>query len=169
MKKEAKTFCDGDGGRSVSTRFCQRCGQETPGFAQVCPYCGFDGGLGYAPAPVGFVDAIRIGFAKYAQFEGRATRAEFWWFVLFNMLASLAASMIDETRDSNLAQGLCTLVFFLPGLAVTVRRLHDVGRSGWWYLLSITGIGIFVLIYWACRRSDIGINRYGPPSQPFAG
>jgi uncharacterized membrane protein YhaH (DUF805 family) len=143
--------------------FCQRCGQAMPNGAFACPACGFDSALGYAPAPVDFVQAIRICFAKYGQFEGRASRAEFWWFMLFDLLVSIAAAMIDATRDNDLVQFVCTLVLLLPGLAVTVRRLHDVGRSGWWYFISLTGVGIIPLIYWSCRRGDAGANAFGRP------
>ena len=57
--------------------------------------------------------------------------------------------------------GLASLFFFLPSLALFVRRLHDVGRSGWWILIAFTGIGVFVLLYWLIKASDAGANKYG--------
>ena len=111
---------------------------------------------------MGFWDAVGVCFAKYANFQGRATRPEYWYFVLFNILASIAAGFIDVSLRDNTVASLCTLIFFLPGLAVTARRLHDIGRSGWWQLISLTGIGVFLLIFWFCQRSELGANAYGP-------
>ncbi|MEN9287238.1 MAG: hypothetical protein RIR54_684 [Actinomycetota bacterium] len=74
-----------------------------------------------------FVAAIQSGFRNYAKFRGRATRAEYWWFFLFTVLAQSVASSIDENFGN-----VVGLAVFLPGLAVHVRRMHDTGRSGWW-------------------------------------
>jgi len=94
--------------------------------------------------------------AAYAQFTGRASRSEYWWFYLFTVLATAAADTFGGTVGN-----LASLVFFLPGLALAARRLHDVGRSGWWFLLVFTVIGIPVLFYWLVRASDSGLNKYG--------
>jgi uncharacterized membrane protein YhaH (DUF805 family) len=94
--------------------------------------------------------------AAYAQFEGRASRSEYWWFYLFTLLAGLAAEIVGSTVGN-----LATLVFFLPSLALAVRRLHDVGRSGWWVLILLTVIGIPVFLYWMVKDSDKGKNAYG--------
>src|SRR4051812_635294 len=72
---------------------------------------------------------------KYATFDGRARRAEFWLFVLFNFLICGSISLITGSTDSVLVT-LATVLLLLPNIAVGVRRLHDVGISGWWYLLS---------------------------------
>ena len=105
-----------------------------------------------------FVSSVKRNMttAAYAQFEGRASRSEYWWFYLFTVLAGLAADMIGNTVGN-----LATLVFFLPGLAIAVRRLHDVGRSGWWVLILFTVIGIPVFLYWMVKDSDKGKNAYG--------
>ena len=94
--------------------------------------------------------------AAYAQFEGRASRSEYWWFYLFTVLATAAADTLGGTVGN-----LASLAFFLPGLALVARRLHDTGRSGWWFLIVFTIIGIPVLLYWLVRASDAGSNKYG--------
>ena len=105
-----------------------------------------------------FQTAITTCFRKYAVFEGRALRSEYWWFVLFTFLLGLGLSLISNTL-ANLA-GLATLV---PSLAAAARRLHDVDRSGWWQLISITVIGLIPLIYWLAKEGEPGANRFGEP------
>lgn len=105
-----------------------------------------------------FVSSVKrnLTTAAYAQFEGRASRSEYWWFYLFTVLATAAADMLGGT-----AGNLASLAFFLPGLALVARRLHDTGRSGWWFLIAFTVIGIPVLLYWLVKDSDAGANKYG--------
>lgn len=90
-----------------------------------------------------FGQAISTCFSKYATFSGRASRPEFWWFFLFQVLVSIAASMFGDVIN-----GLVNLALLLPALAVGARRLHDIGKSGWWQLIALTVIGLLVLIYW---------------------
>ena len=90
-----------------------------------------------------FGQAISTCFAKYATFSGRASRPEFWWFFLFQILVSMAASMLGDV-----VAGLVSLALLLPALAVGARRLHDIGKSGWWQLIMLTVIGLLLLIYW---------------------
>ena len=105
-----------------------------------------------------FVSSVKRNMTTvaYAQFEGRASRSEYWWFYLFTVLVTAAADMLGGTVGN-----LASLAFFLPGLALLVRRLHDTGRSGWWFLIAFTVIGIPVLLYWLVRASDAGANKYG--------
>lgn len=107
---------------------------------------------------------------KYAVFSGRARRKEYWFFTLFNMLAMLVLSFIDgmfgvysmETGMGWLS-GLYTLAILLPSLAVTVRRLHDISRSGWWILIALVPlIGALVLLVFTVLDSKPGSNQYGP-------
>ncbi len=102
-----------------------------------------------------FFEAVKTCLTKYATFRGRAARSEFWYWSLFSCLLSLAAMAIDQAMSgadgaggSQLASNLVMLATLLPGMAVSVRRLHDVNRSGWWFLASFTGIGLLLLLYW---------------------
>lgn len=112
-----------------------------------------------------FQEAIASGFRNYVTFSGRASRSEYWYWVLFAILAGVASSILDAAMFSAGAvspiNSIVNLVLFLPGLAVSVRRLHDIGRTGWWLLISLTIIGIIVLIVWFCQKSDAGSNAYG--------
>ncbi|MES2356304.1 MAG: DUF805 domain-containing protein [Pseudomonadota bacterium] len=95
-----------------------------------------------------FTESISTCFSKYATFDGRASRSEYWWFFLFTFLVSTASSVVSETLS-----GLFSLGVLLPSLAVGVRRLHDVDRSGWFLLLwLIPIIGWVVLIVWAAQE-----------------
>ncbi|MFN9728450.1 DUF805 domain-containing protein [Acidovorax sp.] len=96
-----------------------------------------------------FVSAVKSCFAQYAGFSGRAPRSEFWWFFLFQVLVLLAAAAVSDTLNALVSLGL-----LLPGLAVGARRLHDIGRSGWWQLLYLTGIGVLLLLYWFVQPSE---------------
>lgn len=94
-----------------------------------------------------FGESIRTCFSKYATFEGRATRSEFWWFFLFTFLVSAATGIVSETLSA-----LFSLGVLLPSLAVGARRLHDVNKSGWFLLLwLIPVIGWIVLLVWAIQ------------------
>ena len=106
-----------------------------------------------------FGQAISTCLSKYATFSGRASRPEFWWFFLFQLLVSVAASIVSERFGS-----LVNLALLLPALAVGTRRLHDIGKSGWWQLLMLTGIGFFVLIYWWVQPTAVGTTMYDAAS-----
>ena len=91
-----------------------------------------------------FAESIRTCFNKYADFNGTASRSEFWWFMLFIVLVGAALSLLSTTLAS-----LFYLAVLLPDLAVGARRLHDTGKSGWWQLLLIVPFGVIVLIvFW---------------------
>jgi uncharacterized membrane protein YhaH (DUF805 family) len=114
-----------------------------------------------------FTQAIASGFQNYVNFNGRAARSEFWYCFLFTVLVSIAAGLIDAAlfpaSDVSPVSSLAGLALFLPGLAVSIRRLHDLDRSGWWYLLIfIPLIGLIVLLIWNCTRGTVGPNRFGP-------
>ena len=102
-----------------------------------------------------FGQAISSCLSKYATFSGRASRPEFWWFALFQFLVSAAAGLLGETVNNLVLIGL-----LLPALAVGTRRLHDIGKSGWWQLLMLTVIGLLVLIYWWVQPAVEGGNAY---------
>jgi Predicted membrane protein len=100
---------------------------------------------------------------KYAVFEGRARRKEFWIFALANFVIGILLSIIGTiTSTGDSLRDLYNLAVLIPNLAVGVRRLHDTGRSGWWLLLVLVPIiGAIVLIVFWCTDSE-GDNRYGP-------
>jgi uncharacterized membrane protein YhaH (DUF805 family) len=108
-----------------------------------------------------FAEAISSGFSKYVQFGGRACRSEYWYWTLFVIIATIVANIIDATLGLGFVGGIVGLGLFLPGLAVSARRLHDIDRTFWWVLLAFTIIGTLVLIYWACQRGTAGPNRFG--------
>jgi uncharacterized membrane protein YhaH (DUF805 family) len=118
-----------------------------------------------------FGQAIASGFKKYVDFTGRAARSEFWFWTLFAVLASIVGGAIDFVLFPDVlaspVQSIVGLVLFLPGLAVSIRRLHDIDRTGWWFLLVFTVIGLIVLLVWYCMRGTLGPNRFGP--DPLAG
>jgi uncharacterized membrane protein YhaH (DUF805 family) len=105
-----------------------------------------------------FKESILTCFKKYADFNGRASRPEFWWFVLFMFLVYAAASVIDPSQT---VSTLGALIFFLPGLAVSVRRLHDADYTGWLAALNLIPVVNLVMIYFYCQKGSSGINRYG--------
>lgn len=109
-----------------------------------------------------FQQAIVSGFQNYVNFSGRAARSEFWYWALFVFLVNIAATLVDAAIDVPLIGGLASLALFLPGIAVSVRRLHDLDRTGWWLLIAFTIIGIIVLIVWDCTKGTTGSNRFGP-------
>ncbi|MFT6909777.1 MAG: uncharacterized membrane protein YhaH (DUF805 family) [Oleiphilaceae bacterium] len=105
---------------------------------------------------------------KYAVFNERARRKEYWYFVLFNILVSIALTLIDALTGSlnaegiGLLSGIYSLAMFIPSIAVGVRRLHDTGRSGWWILIVLVPlIGIIALIIFFALDSTPEDNKYG--------
>lgn len=115
---------------------------------------------------MGFSDAIRNGFRNYVTFSGRAARSEFWYWTLFVFLATLVAGILDgavfHDMQTGPLQAIVSLLLLLPGIAVSVRRLHDLDRTGWWLLLMFTLIGIILLLIWDCMKGTTGSNRFGP-------
>ncbi|NWG24234.1 MAG: DUF805 domain-containing protein [Pseudorhodoplanes sp.] len=119
-----------------------------------------------------FQDAVKSGFKNYINFTGRAARSEFWYWVLFSVIggilfASADAVVFPENDQSPLAS-IFHLALLLPSLAIGARRLHDIDRTGWWQLLELTIVGIFVLIYWWVQPSQPGANRFGGPAPTSA-
>mgnify|MGYP003460229328 CR=1 FL=1 len=107
---------------------------------------------------------------KYAVFGGRARRSEYWYFVLFNLIISIVLAIVDgmlgsfsTERGVGLLEGIYSLAVLIPGIAVSVRRLHDTNRSGWWLLIVFVPlIGVIVLFVYMVQDSQPGENQYGP-------
>ena len=105
---------------------------------------------------------------NYVNFEGRATRAEFWWFFLFNLIVGLILSLFG--RVGTVLSGVWSLAILLPYLGVSARRLHDINKSGWLLLLALIPlVGAIILIVWWAKEGDAEPNQYGPvPETPKA-
>jgi len=100
---------------------------------------------------------------KYAEFNGRARRSEYWYFVLFNFIVSLGLGMVDAFTGMGFLNYVYSLAVIIPGIGVGVRRLHDTGRSGWWLLVGLIPlIGWIVLIVFFVQDSNPYDNQYGP-------
>ena len=116
-----------------------------------------------------YLQAIR----KYTVFSGRSRRSEYWYFVLFNTLIIVALTVVDVATgmysikgEVGLLSGIYSLAVFIPSFAVTVRRLHDTDRSGWWVLLAVVPIvGVIVLIVFFATDGTPGANRFGEKPQ----
>ncbi|MGK6310021.1 DUF805 domain-containing protein [Variovorax sp. DT-64] len=108
-----------------------------------------------------FQEAVKTCFSKYVDFNGRASRSEYWWFVLAYVIVAIVAGFIHE-----IVYGLVILAFLLPLLAVGARRLHDIGKSGWWLLLGLIPVVGLVLLYFMVQPTQPESNEYGAP--PFA-
>lgn len=118
-----------------------------------------------------FQTAIKACFSKYVTFSGRASRSEFWWFILFIVIGNFVLGIVDLSLfgrsaggDSiSILGGLFSLAVFLPSIAVGVRRLHDVDKSGWWYLLALIPLvgGLILIVFFFIHRGTPGANRFG--------
>ena len=118
-----------------------------------------------------FVDAIKSGFNNYFNIQSRASRAEYWWWILFYYLAYLVLVFVEVmmvmigTIDPKTGTGGLIWVFylltFIPCLTMLIRRFHDIDRSAWWWWISLTGIGAFVVLYWMVKPGTSGENKYG--------
>jgi len=117
-----------------------------------------------------FIDVFKY---KYADFAGRATRSEYWYFILFYFAITLLILPISFMLPESLMMvsfgllGIFILAIIIPSLALVVRRLHDTGKSGWWYLISFIPLGSIVLLVFFCLDSEPGTNKWGPnPKNP---
>lgn len=134
------------------------------------------------------VAAVKSCFRQYATFSGRAPRSEFWFFTLFQFISYYAFSFVvgivsfvirvshgfpplaprppgfdPDTLYAQIPLLIWSLALFLPSIAVTVRRLHDIDRSGWWYwLYFVPLVGLVLTLVWNCERGTRGANRFGP-------
>ena len=114
---------------------------------------------------------------KYAVFSGRSRRMEYWYFVLFNLVVYIVFSLIDAllgtfniVQGVGLLSGIYSLAVLIPTLAVMVRRLHDIDRTGWWILINLIPlVGTIVLLVFALTPGTPGSNRYGPDPKQATG
>ena len=114
-----------------------------------------------------FLFYINRCLGNYANFDGTATRGEFWYFYLFILIISAITIVIDyfffiELADKfgmGLISSIATLLLIIPQVSVSSRRLHDIGKSGWWILINFTIIGIIVLFVWYATKSNPKLNK----------
>ena len=115
--------------------------------------------------------SVKTCLGKYATFQGRSSRSEYWYFILFMTLVNLVLSVVGGILgDLGLVlSGVVMLGLLVPGLAAAVRRLHDIDRSGWWYLLVLVPlVGAIIVLIWFCKRGTDTANRFGEPVLPAA-
>ncbi len=119
-----------------------------------------------------FIDTIKN---RYAKFDGRATRSEYWYFILFYFIFSIIAATLDslvinpmlgasstEAGQGGILQMIFALGLLIPSIALGIRRFHDIGKSGWWMLIGFIPIlGLLALIYFYVQDSQAGSNLYG--------
>lgn len=137
----------------------------TQGFSY---YSGNDGGdsrSAYEDRQVDFADAVLLLFRNSMDFAGRSSRGAFWFAMLFVVLAGFLASIADDALG---LAGLTSISFawavitVFPVSALHIRRLHDIGKSGMWYLLAGTGLGYLLVLVWAARAGERRTNGFGP-------
>ncbi len=114
---------------------------------------------------MGFAQALASGFKNYVNFSGRACRSEYWFWVVWMIILGIITAVIDHTVLSEMEWSPVNTIFnlatFLPSLALGIRRLHDIDRTGWWTLIALTIIGLILLLVWACMKGTTGQNRFG--------
>lgn len=154
------------------------------------PGANYDGGMGWMdkkgafivpdvppPEPMTFVEAIKHCFRNYANFRGRASRSEYWYFLSLFLLSAIGIAVVEELRPSlrsteaiqradlaTLGFIVLILAMIVPSMAAGVRRLHDTGHSAAWLLLNVIPFGGIVILAWLCQAGDDAPNRFGPPA-----
>lgn len=157
--------------------FCSSCGTAIQEGAQFCPNCGAsvssNTGINNQSAAAAAFQSVqyemnlvnafkRVVFENYVNFNGRASKAEYWWYYLAYILVLIGAIVVDTVLETAVINSLVSLALALPSIAAATRRLHDTNRSGWWQLIAITIIGIIPLIIWLVAPSEPSENRFGP-------
>lgn len=113
---------------------------------------------------VHFFESVQLALINYFNFQGRSSRGAFWYFVLATFAFSILLSMLSYITNPELLitiSAIYHVLIIIPYLALKVRRLHDVNKSGWWILIAFTGVGYFLLLYWYCLKGTLGANYYG--------
>jgi uncharacterized membrane protein YhaH (DUF805 family) len=111
---------------------------------------------------------MKVVTQHYFDFNGRARRAEYWWYTLVYIILAIIVGVIANVVHLPILSSLLSLAFLLPSLGAAVRRLHDGDHSGWWVLIAFTGIGCLLLLYWFVLEGTKGQNQYGPDPKAAA-
>lgn len=112
---------------------------------------------------ISFQDAIRLGFENYCNFKGRASRSEYWYWILFTVIVSAVFRLLGLAADFfSIIGGLVSLALLLPSLGLSWRRMHDIGKGGGWFFISLIPlVGWIIFIVWCCQPSEPQANRFG--------
>ncbi|QRF66907.1 DUF805 domain-containing protein [Ponticoccus alexandrii] len=126
---------------------------------------GYTGASAYS-REVGYGEALKLFFANYIKFEGRSNRGEYWKAVLLLIVINIAVGVVDTILTGSGGVPFLGMIFSLvtlvPSLAIGARRLHDIGKSGWWLLIGLIPlIGAIILIVWFAKKPDPAPNQYG--------
>jgi uncharacterized membrane protein YhaH (DUF805 family) len=142
----------------TSARFCGICGSQLSGQQATVSQYGVDS----SNSMVGFREAISLGFKNCLNFSGRATRAEYWWWQLFALIV-LVIMLIGQAMSDFLGTilSLGFLGILILSLPISIRRLHDCGKSALWLLITLLPFGVIILLVFMCLSPDYD-NRYGP-------
>lgn len=113
---------------------------------------------------MGMLDAVKSCFTNYVGFSGRARRSEYWFFVLFNVIVAFVLGILSNVAGIfSLVSVIYSLAAFLPGLACVIRRLHDIGKGGVWFLIAFVPlVGSIILVVLLAKEGEAGDNQYGP-------
>ena len=106
---------------------------------------------------VTFLESIKLFFTNYIDFKGRSSRSAYWWWALWCAMLTIAIEIVFYE-----ASFVWSLITLIPSWSLGCRRLHDVGRSGWWQLIALTIIGLIPLIWWSLKKGTEDENKYGP-------
>ena len=118
-----------------------------------------------------FLEAVKSYFVRWNDFKGRSSRSEYWWAILFTNIVNIVLNVLLPNLEPGDSTGLFLLALLKLGillfmlvaiLSLVARRLHDVNKSGWWYLLIFTIIGSIPILYWFVQKGDEVDNRFGP-------
>ncbi len=111
-----------------------------------------------------FKESVTTCFQKYVDFDGRASRSEYWWFYLFYFVSYIGIAILDSMITGGIIAVLYSLALMIPSITAGVRRLHDTDRVGWWMLIALIPlVGVIVLIIFLAHKGTPGENRFGPP------
>ena len=114
------------------------------------------------------IAAYKDAWVNWKNFSGRSRRSAYWYAFLANMIIAFVLGFASGLVDAlSILTSLYSLAFLVPSIALAVRRLHDTGHSGWWYLIALTGIGCIVLLIWFCQDSQPD-NQYGPSPKGYS-